>query len=68
MLADTIIMSVGMKVMVTFNVETDLDIANGTRGKIVKIVLDGQKGPIDQNELIIYLIYSLACVLMKTRS
>ena len=26
--------------MVTFNVETDLDIANGARGEIIKIVLD----------------------------
>jgi hypothetical protein len=29
-----------MKVMVTLNVETDLDIANGARGEIIKIVLD----------------------------
>ncbi|OJA13183.1 hypothetical protein AZE42_09504 [Rhizopogon vesiculosus] len=26
--------------MVTFNVETDLDIANGARGEIIKVVLD----------------------------
>ena len=30
----------GMKVMVTLNIHTDLDIANGTRGEIVAIVLD----------------------------
>jgi hypothetical protein len=29
-----------MKVMVTINVEIDLDIANGARGEIIKIVLD----------------------------
>ena len=33
-------MEIGMKVMVTFNVKTDLDIANGARGEIIKIVLD----------------------------
>ncbi|KII89502.1 hypothetical protein PLICRDRAFT_175676 [Plicaturopsis crispa FD-325 SS-3] len=29
-----------MKVMVTFNVQTDLDVANGSRGEIVDIILD----------------------------
>jgi hypothetical protein len=29
-----------MKVMVTFNVETDLDITNGARGEITEIILD----------------------------
>jgi hypothetical protein len=32
-------MAVGVKVMVTSNVETDLDIANGARGEIVDIIL-----------------------------
>jgi hypothetical protein len=36
-------MVVGMKVMATFNVETDLDIANGARGEIVEIVLSGDR-------------------------
>ncbi|KAJ3729419.1 hypothetical protein C8R42DRAFT_549626, partial [Lentinula raphanica] len=31
---------VGMKVMVTSNVETDLDVTNGARGEIVDIILD----------------------------
>ena len=30
----------GMKVMVTTNIETDLDVANGARGEIVDIILD----------------------------
>lgn len=29
-----------MKVIITFNVETDLDVANGARGEVVEIVLD----------------------------
>jgi hypothetical protein len=33
-------LAVGMKVMITRNVDTDLDIANGSRGTIVGIVLD----------------------------
>jgi len=32
-------LAVGMKVLVTLNIETDLDLTNGTRGTIVKIVL-----------------------------
>ncbi|KAA1479886.1 hypothetical protein DENSPDRAFT_744835, partial [Dentipellis sp. KUC8613] len=38
-LPDLIKIAVGMKVMVTTNVETDLDITNGARGTIVDIVL-----------------------------
>lgn len=33
-------LAIGMKVMVTQNIETDLDITNGARGKIVDIILD----------------------------
>ena len=32
-----------MEVMVTFNVSTDLDVANGAHGVIVDIVLDGHE-------------------------
>ena len=39
-LPDEIILAKGMKVMVTVNIHTDLDIANGTRGRIVDIILD----------------------------
>jgi len=39
-LADEVEIAIGMEVMVTFNVATDLDVANGTRGHIVDIVLD----------------------------
>ena len=35
-----------MKVMVTDNIETDLDITNGARGKIVDIILHPDEPPI----------------------
>ncbi|OAX33535.1 hypothetical protein K503DRAFT_700257, partial [Rhizopogon vinicolor AM-OR11-026] len=36
-------LAIGMSAMVTFNVKTDLDIANGSCGKITKILLDERK-------------------------
>lgn len=39
-LADKVEIAIGMEVMVTFNIATDLDVANGARGHIVDIVLD----------------------------
>ena len=38
-LPDEIKLACGMKVMVTMNVETDLDVTNGARGEIVDIIL-----------------------------
>ena len=39
-LPDEVELAIGMEVMVTFNVATDLDLANGARGHIVDIVLN----------------------------
>ena len=39
-LADSVMLSIGMNVMVIFNIETNLDVANGAQGKIVKIVMN----------------------------
>ena len=39
-LPSQLMLAKGMKVMVTLNIHTDLDIANGTRGEIVDIVLN----------------------------
>ena len=39
-LPDEVELALGMEVMVTFNVSTNLDMANGARGHIVDIVLD----------------------------
>ena len=49
-------LAVGMKVMVTDNVETDLDITNGARGEIVGIVLHPDEATIDKNQAIVKLI------------
>lgn len=35
-LVESLELAVGMNVMVTMNVETDLDVANGSRGEVVK--------------------------------
>lgn len=48
-LPDEIVLAKGMKVMVTINIHTDLDIANGTRGRIVDIILDPDEDPIPSN-------------------
>ena len=42
-LADEVDITIGMEVMVTFNVSTDLDVANGTRGQVVDIVVDARE-------------------------
>ena len=39
-LPDEIEMAIGLKVLVTYNVETDLDITNGARGTIMNTVFD----------------------------
>ena len=36
-------LGIGMKVMVTFNIETDLDVVNEVKGVTIKIVLDENK-------------------------
>ena len=41
---DEVPLAIGMKAMVTFNVDTEADLTNGARGTIVEIVLD----PVDE--------------------
>ena len=57
--------AIGMKVMVTNNIETDLDITNGARGEIIDIILHPDEPPIDANEAIIRLKYMPAYLLVK---
>jgi len=42
-LDDEVEMGVGTKVMVTENLETDFDITNGSRGKIIAIILNSNE-------------------------
>ncbi|KAJ3559149.1 hypothetical protein NM688_g520 [Phlebia brevispora] len=62
----TLELAKGMEVMVTENLQTDLDITNGARGTIVDIVLDPREPPIgDANE--VHLQYLPAYILVKMR-
>ena len=42
-LPETILLMIGMNVMATKNLETDLDFTNGTRGVITDIILNQDK-------------------------
>jgi PIF1-like helicase len=54
----------GMKVMVTNNIETDLDVANGARGEIVDIILHPEEPPV-ADEPIVRLQRMPAYILVK---
>jgi PIF1-like helicase len=45
--------AIGMKVMVTSNIETDLDLANGARGEIVDIVLHPNEPTIKDGPVVV---------------
>ncbi|KZT28109.1 hypothetical protein NEOLEDRAFT_1030210, partial [Neolentinus lepideus HHB14362 ss-1] len=51
-LPEKVLLAVGMKVMVTSNLATDLDIANGSRGEVVKIVLDPEEPPLTDEAVV----------------
>ena len=67
-LPDEVMLGIGMKVMVTFNVETDLDVANGARGEIIKIVLDENESNYSPTQSIIRLKYPPVYVLIRMKS
>jgi len=64
-LPDVVRIAFGMKVMVTQNVETDLDIANGPRGTIVDIWLDPNEPSLALQQPLIKLKYLPVCILVK---
>ncbi|KAF8578937.1 hypothetical protein K439DRAFT_434066 [Ramaria rubella] len=51
-LPDKVEIALGMKVMVTTNVDTDLDVANGTRGGLVGMVLDPREDQSGSNAVV----------------
>jgi hypothetical protein len=57
-------LAIGMKVMVTSNVETDLDITNGARGEIVDIILHPDE-PVITNQPIVNLVHMPLYILVK---
>ena len=56
--------SIGMEVMVTENVETDLDITNGACGNIIGMILHPDEPQHDDNT-IVKLVFLPACILIK---
>ncbi|KAJ8590087.1 hypothetical protein M405DRAFT_737527, partial [Rhizopogon salebrosus TDB-379] len=57
--------AVGMEVMVTRNIETDLDITNGARGTVVDIFLHPEEPQHDEEESTTTLSYPPAFILVK---
>lgn len=64
-LPDVVEVAIGMKVMVTQNVQTDLDITNGACGTVVDILLSPDEPPIHDLQPIIMLKHLPACILVK---
>ena len=63
-LPDEIEIAIGMKVLVTYNVETNLDITNGARGTIEDIVFDDRED-LDQCTSIHWLQYMPKYILVR---
>jgi hypothetical protein len=57
--------AIGMKVMVTFNIDTDLDLANGSRGVITDIKLDTDEPELVCNEGMVRLRGPPAYILVR---
>ncbi|CCO34495.1 ATP-dependent helicase RRM3 [Rhizoctonia solani AG-1 IB] len=62
-LPDIIPVAIGMKVMVTYNIETELDVANGARGTVVRIIANDE--PTSDSSHIRQLSRPPLCVLVK---
>jgi PIF1-like helicase len=64
-LQNVVELAIGMKVMVTYNINTDLDIANGARGQIVNIVLDESEPEFSREAKIVDLKFPPLYVLVQ---
>ncbi|KIK81358.1 hypothetical protein PAXRUDRAFT_69665, partial [Paxillus rubicundulus Ve08.2h10] len=56
-LAKRVFIAIGMEVMVTFNIDTDIDVANGSRGYITDIILDENERKVPSTEPVVELEY-----------
>ena len=63
-LPESIHLAIGMKVMVTNNLQTDLDITNGARGVVTEIILNPNEPPLGDDSMVT-LKYLPECVLVK---
>lgn len=52
---DVIVLAVGLKVLVTLNIQTDADLVNGPRGAIVDIILPPEEPPVDREQRVVKL-------------
>jgi hypothetical protein len=66
-LPNMIELAVGMKVIVTFDVETDLDVANDARGEVAEIVMDEHESNFSSTNAVVELRYPPAYVLIKLK-
>jgi hypothetical protein len=64
-LSESLSLAIGARVMVTQNVKTDLDLANGARGEIVDIILDAEEEVDSHANGVVYLKKMPAYVLVK---
>ncbi|KIK21585.1 hypothetical protein PISMIDRAFT_72180, partial [Pisolithus microcarpus 441] len=64
-LPDVVELAVGMKVMVTQNVETDLDITNGAHGIVKEIILHPEEPPLMSNVSVHHLKFMPSYILVK---
>jgi hypothetical protein len=49
--------AIGMRMLVTENIEKAMDLTNGTRVKVVNIILDAREPPIDDECTVVTLKY-----------
>ena len=63
-LLEAIHLTIGMKVIVTDNLQTDLDITNGACGTIVDVLLSRDEPPLEEGSTVM-LKYLPECVLVK---
>ena len=61
-------LAVGMKVMVTYNIKTDPDIAKGARGEIVQVILNDHEMKISPSQSIVQLDFPSVYILIKILS
>ncbi len=63
-LPETLEVAIGMQVMVTSNIQTDLDLANGARGEVVDLVLHPDEPPVGDG-CVVHLQHLPAYILVK---
>ncbi|KAH7096223.1 hypothetical protein BKA62DRAFT_676038 [Auriculariales sp. MPI-PUGE-AT-0066] len=65
---DVVELAIGMEVVVTYNLQTELDIANGSRGEIVDTILHQDEPDIDRTSSEVTLQNPPAYILVKLRT